>query len=507
MTGLTASLTIDPAFRVADVQPRTFGSFVEHLGRCVYTGIYEPGHERADESGFRADVVDMVRELGVSVVRYPGGNFVSGYRWEDGVGPAEQRPVRLDLAWHSLETNAFGLGEFVAWTRRAGVEPMLALNLGTRGVQEACDLLEYCNHAGGTYWSDLRVAHGHREPFGVRLWCLGNELDGPWQIGHKTAAEYGRVAAETARAMRMIDPSLELVACGSSNSSMPTFGSWEATVLEQAYDQVDYISLHAYYQEKDGDLASFLASALDMERFIDSVVATADHVRAKARSNKGINLSFDEWNVWYQSAWHEQGPPRDWPAAPRLIEDTYNVADAVVVGSLLITLLRHSDRVTVACLAQLVNAIAPIRTQPGGPSWRQTTFYPFAHAARFARGQVLRVEPVSPVSATDRYGDAPLIHAVATHDEESDEVAVFAVNRHVDEAVELSIGHRAFAGHHVVEHVVLADDDVRATNTEQQPARVGPQSRPVGPSDNGIARAVLPPVSWNVIRLRAVEKG
>ena len=504
MTGLTASLTLDPAFRVADVQERTFGSFVEHLGRCVYTGIYEPGHERADESGLRTDVIDLVRELGVSVVRYPGGNFVSGYRWEDGVGPVADRPARLDLAWHSLETNAFGLGEFAAWSRQAGVEPMLALNLGTRGVQEACDLLEYCNHPGGTYWSDLRIKHGHREPFGVRLWCLGNELDGPWQIGHKTAAEYGRIAAETARAMRMIDPSLELVACGSSNSSMPTFGSWESTVLEQAYEQVDYISLHAYYQEKDGDLASFLASALDMEQFIDSVVATADHVRAKSRNSKRINLSFDEWNVWYQSAWHEQGPPEDWPVAPPLIEDTYNVADAVVVGSLLITLLRHSDRVTVACLAQLVNAIAPIRTEPGGLSWRQTTYYPFADAARFARGHVLRVEVVSPTHNTDKYGDAPLVHAVATHDEESDEVVVFAVNRHVGQPVELSVGHRAFPGHHVVEHTVLGDDDIRATNTAKQPGRVRPGRSAAEPtSDDGIAHVLLPPVSWNVVRLRA----
>lgn len=503
MGGLTASLTLDPAFRVAEVPDRMFGSFVEHLGRCVYTGIYEPEHEKADDSGFRTDVVDLVRELGVSVVRYPGGNFVSGYRWEDGVGPVADRPVRLDLAWHSLETNAFGLGEFVAWTRRAGVEPMLALNLGTRGVQEACDLLEYCNHPGGTYWSDLRIKHGHREPFGVRLWCLGNELDGPWQIGHKTAVEYGRLAAETARAMRMIDPSLELVACGSSNSRMPTFGSWEATVLEQAYEQVDYISLHAYYQEKDGDLRSFLASAMDMERFIGSVVATADHVRATSRSGKRIKLSFDEWNVWYQSTWHEQGPPPDWPVAPRLIEDTYNVADAVVVGSLLITLLRHSDRVTVACLAQLVNAIAPIRTEPDGPSWRQTTFYPFAHAARFARGQVLRVEPVSPVIATDEYGDAPLVHAVATHDDESGDVVVFAVNRHTDEAVELAIGHRAFAGYDVAEHIVLADDDVYATNTEEHPGRVSPAHEVGTPSDNGTAHVVLPPVSWNVVRLRA----
>jgi alpha-L-arabinofuranosidase len=500
MNAQIASLTIDPEFEIAHVPPRLFGSFVEHLGRCVYTGIYEPGHQSADEDGFRGDVLDLVDELGVSVVRYPGGNFVSGYRWEDGVGPVDARPRRLDLAWHSLETNAFGLGEFAAWARKARVEPMMALNLGTRGVQEACDLLEYCNHPGGTYWSDLRASHGHREPFDVRLWCLGNEMDGPWQVGHKTAAEYGRLAAETARAMRMIDRNLELVACGSSYSAMPTFGAWEATVLEETYDQVDYISLHAYYEEKDGDLGSFLASAVDTERFIDSVVATADHVGARVRSRKKINLSFDEWNVWYQSQMTEPASMTDWAVAPRLIEDTYNVADAVVVGSLLITLLRHSDRVAIACLAQLVNAIAPIRTEPDGASWRQTTFYPFAHAARFARGRVLRVDLQAPTYPTDKYGDAPTVHAVATHDEERGEVTVFAVNRHETESMDLSIAHRAFSGLRVVEHVELADDDHRAVNTEDDPSRVRPTQRTTVESEGGAARVRLRPVSWNVIR-------
>jgi alpha-N-arabinofuranosidase len=497
----TASLTIDPEFRVANVPPRLFGSFVEHLGRCVYTGIFEPDHESADEDGFRGDVLDLTGELGVSVVRYPGGNFVSGYRWEDGVGSADSRPQRLDLAWHSLETNAFGVGEFISWTRKASVEPMMALNLGTRGVQEACDLLEYCNHPGGTYWSDLRASHGHSKPFDVRLWCLGNEMDGPWQIGHKTAAEYGRLAAETARAMRMIDPDLELVACGSSHSSMPTFGAWEATVLEEAYDHVDYISLHAYYEEKNGDLGSFLASAIDMERSIESVVASADHVGAKVRNGKRINLSFDEWNVWYQSRASEHGLPSDWPVAPRLLEDTYNVADAVVVGSLLIALLRHSARVTVACLAQLVNTIAPIRAEPGGGSWRQTTFYPFAYTARYARGRVLRVDVQAPTYSTERFGDAPVVHAVATHDEESGEVTVFAVNRWQDQPVELSIAHGAFAGYRVVEHVHLADDDFRAVNTEAEPRRVGPASLSAFESDGDVVRVRLLPVSWNMIRL------
>ncbi|MCH5675773.1 arabinosylfuranosidase ArfA [Streptomyces gilvus] len=502
---LHASLTVDPAFRVADVSPRTFGSFVEHMGRCVYTGIYEPGHPEADEDGLRRDVLELVRELGVTTVRYPGGNFVSGFRWEDGVGPVADRPTRLDLAWHSTETNAFGLHEFAAWARKAGVEPMMALNLGTRGVQEALDLLEYANHPGGTAWSDQRVKNGARDPFGIRMWCLGNEMDGPWQTGHKTAAEYGRLAAETGRAMRMIDPNLELVACGSSSSSMPTFGAWEATVLEEAYDQVDYISCHAYYEELDGDLGSFLASAVDMDGFVESVVATADHVRAKLRRKKRIQLSFDEWNVWYNSRFEAAEKPTEWAVAPRVIEDEYNVADAVVVGGLLISLLRHSDRVTAACLAQLVNVIAPIRSEAGGPSWRQTTFHPFAQAARHARGTVLRVAPVAPLYETKRFGGVPVVDAVATHIEGADgpdELTVFAVNRHQGENVELALDLRAFPGYTPVEHSVLSDPDIRATNTQDDPDRVRPYTAETGAVTDGRLTVSLSPVSWNVVRLR-----
>ncbi|HET6985056.1 MAG TPA: alpha-L-arabinofuranosidase C-terminal domain-containing protein, partial [Kribbella sp.] len=359
----SANLIIDPAFTIAPVNRRTFGTFVEHMGRCVYSGIYEPGHATADEDGFRKDVLELTRELGVSVVRYPGGNFVSGYRWEDGVGPREGRPRRLDLAWHSVESNEFGLDEFVRWCAKAGVEPMMAINLGTRGVQEALDLQEYANHPGGTALSDLREQHG-ATPYGIKLWCLGNELDGPWQVGHKTPTEYGRLAAETARAMRMIEPDLQLVACGSSSSRMPLFGTWEREVLRETYDLVDYISCHAYYGNDDGDTASFLASAVNMDRFIDAVVATADHVGAELKSSKKIGISFDEWNVWYgERSRRTDGPHDQWEVAPRRIEDEYNVTDAVVLGNLLISLLRHTDRVAVACLAQLANVIAPIMTE------------------------------------------------------------------------------------------------------------------------------------------------
>ncbi|MCP2329491.1 alpha-N-arabinofuranosidase [Hamadaea flava] len=500
-TPRTARFTLDPAFRVAPVSRRTFGSFVEHLGRCVYTGIFEPGHPAADADGLRTDVLELIRELGVSTVRYPGGNFVSGYRWEDGIGPVQDRPSRLDLAWHSTEPNTFGLDEFIRWTGKAGLEPMMAVNLGTRGVQEALDLLEYCNIPGGTRLSDQRVANGAKQPHGVRMWCLGNEMDGQWQIGHKNADEYGRLAAETGRAMRMIDANLELVACGSSGSSMPTFGQWEATVLDHAYDVVDYVSCHAYYEEKDGDLGGFLASAVNMENFIADVVSTADHVRAKKRAKKHINISFDEWNVWYMSRLQGELPKDEWPVAPRLLEDHYHLADAVVVGSLLITLLRNSDRVTSASLAQLVNVIAPIMTEPGGRAWRQTTFHPFAQTSQYAVGDVLRVEPVSPTYQTAEYGDVDLLQAVATHDEQTGATTVFAVNRSQDAPLALEVDTRAFGPVRLAEATTLAGDDAYARNTADDPDRVTPQPNTSAAVDGGTLRVSLPPVSWNVIRL------
>ncbi|MEU7482276.1 alpha-N-arabinofuranosidase [Lentzea sp. NPDC042327] len=496
---LNASLVLNPHYVIAPVRRRLFGSFVEHMGRCVYTGIYEPGHPTADEDGFRGDVLELTRELGVELVRYPGGNFVSGYRWEDGVGPVAGRPVRRELAWHSLETNEVGIDEFVRWARKADVEVMYAVNLGTRGVAEALDVHEYMNHEGGTHLSELRRANGSEAPHGVKLWCLGNELDGPWQLGHKTAHEYGRLAAETARALRQAEPDLELVACGSSNSAMPTFGEWESIVLELAYEEVDHISLHAYYEVLDGDVDSFLASAVDMDRFIDRVVATADAVGARLKSDKRITLSFDEWNVWYMQRFHDT-PRTEWEVAPRVIEDQYDVNDAVVVGNLLMSLLRHSDRVAVACQAQLVNVIAPIRSEPGGPAWRQTIFHPFALTSRLARGQVLRVETSSPVYSTKRFGDVPVVDAVATHDPGTGDTVVFAVNRHQTEPVELRADLSAFGEVAVAEAWSVHDEDGAATNTEADPDRVVPRPRQADVAD-GALHVVLPPRSWTAVRL------
>jgi alpha-N-arabinofuranosidase len=499
---LEAGLTVDPAFRVGEVDPRLYGSFVEHLGRCVYDGIYEPGHPEADERGFRRDVAALVRDLGTPILRYPGGNFVSGYNWEDGVGPVEDRPTRLDLAWRSIETNAVGLDEFQAWAGGLGIDTMLAVNLGTRGVDAARALVEYANHPGGTYWSDRRRANGAPDPYGVKVWCLGNEMDGPWQIGHKNAADYGRLARETAKAMRLVDPGIELVACGSSNHAMPTFGTWEATVLAETYDVVDHVSMHAYYEESGQDRDSFLGCAVDADRFIEDVIATVDHARAVGRHKKRLSISFDEWNVWYQSRFVGE-ENLEFAQAPRLLEDIYSLTDAVVVGTLLNSLLRHADRVKIACLAQLVNVIAPIMTEPGGAVWRQTTYHPFALTSRYGRGTVLRLDAHGPVRETALWGPVPVLDAVAVHDEDAGAVTVFAVNRDQREPMTVDLDLRGLPGLVAGQHTTLAGDDPDAVNDAANPDRVSPRQLDDVKVDGGHTQIPLPPLSWNMIRFTA----
>lgn len=498
----TARIILDPDFRIGDVDPRLFGSFIEHLGRAVYGGIYEPDHPTADAHGFRQDVLDLVRELGVPLVRYPGGNFVSGYNWEDGVGPVNERPRRLDAAWKSIETNEIGTNEFAAWARIAGAEVNMAVNLGTRGIDAARNLVEYCNHPGGSAWSDLRRSHGVEEPHRFRTWCLGNEMDGPWQMGHTSADAYGRLAAQAAAAMKWVDPSIELVAAGSSNSEMPTFPDWEMTVLEHTYEHIDYISLHTYYANDD-DLGTFLARSLDMDRYIESVIAVCDVVAARKRSSRRVHIAFDEWNVWYHSKAKDRRllETRPWQVAPPLTEETYTVADALVVGCMLISLLKHADRVKIACMAQLVNALAPIMTETGGPAWRQTTYYPFQHASRYGQGSVLDLRISSPTYANDMFGEVPLLEAVGTIDEEQETVTLFAVNRDQASTLLLEGDLRCLDGYRLIEHVVLAHGTPEAINSADAPDRVVPKAVGDANLDIGKLTASLPRLSWNVIRL------
>lgn len=497
-----AKLIVDKDFTIGEVDKRIYGSFIEHLGRAVYGGIYEPDHPLADEQGFRSDVLELVKGLDVPIVRYPGGNFVSGYNWEDGVGPIDQRPKRLELAWRTIEPNWIGYNEFMDWCKKANTDAMMAVNLGTRGPEEARTLLEYSNHPSGTYWSDLRIQHGYKQPHNVKTWCLGNEMDGPWQIGAKTAVEYGRIANETAKVMRWVDPSIELVACGSSAITMPTFPEWEATVLDLTYDNVDYISLHQYYGNTENNSETFLARSMAMDSFINTVISTADYVQAKKRSKKKMNLSFDEWNVWFHS--HESDKKLDpWQIAPPQLEDIYTHEDALVVGCMLISLLKRADRVKMACIAQLVNVIAPIMTANGGAAWKQTIYYPYMHASLFGRGTVLVPLLNSTKYDTKDFTDVPYVEAVAVHNEEKEEVTIFAVNRHLEESMPFEIDLRSFGSYRLIEHIVLESDDLKARNTLDAPDQVKPHVHGnASLQQNGTIEASLGKASWNVIRIK-----
>lgn len=495
-------MIIDKNFRIAEVDQRMYGSFIEHLGRAVYTGIYQPGHPSADEEGFRRDVIELVKELDVPVIRYPGGNFVSNFFWEDSVGPKEQRKTRLDLAWRTLENNEVGLQEFAAWCRKVNSEIMMAVNLGTRDTADALNLLEYCNLDTYSYYADLRRKHGVQNPYGIKLWCLGNEMDGPWQMGHKTAVEYGHLAAETAKAMKAMDNSLEFVVCGSSTVDMPTFPQWEASVLEEAYDYVDYISLHQYYGNHADDTADFFAKTQDLEHFLHSVIATCDFVKAKKRSRKNIHLSFDEWNVWYHSQEqdNEEMDKRPWQTAPHLLEDIYNFEDAILNGLILITFLKHADRVKIACLAQLINVIAPIMTETDGPAWRQTIFYPFLHASKYGRGYALNPVISTGVHDTKNHENVTDVEAVAVYSEEKDEVTIFAVNRNTLEDVPFEADVRSFAGYRMKEYLVLESEDMKQVNSAKGETVV-PRAKEQYTLGDGVFETVLKKSSWNVIRL------
>ncbi|GIP21584.1 alpha-N-arabinofuranosidase [Paenibacillus sp. J22TS3] len=502
LSELKAGMVVDKAFRIAEVDNRIYGSFIEHLGRAVYGGIYEPAHVTADPEGFREDVKQLVQELNVPIIRYPGGNFVSGYNWEDGVGPVDQRPKRLDLAWRTTEPNEVGTNEFMKWAREVGSEVMMAVNLGTRGVDAARNLLEYCNHPEGSYWSDLRRRHGYEQPHGVKTWCLGNEMDGPWQIGQKTPQEYGRLAYETGKAMRLVDPSIELVSCGSSSTGMPTFPEWEAITLDHTYEIADYVSLHQYYGNRDNDSANFLARTMDMEHFIHTVSSTCDYIKAKKRSKKTMMLSFDEWNVWYHSN-DADAKLEPWSVGPPQLEDIYNFEDALLVGSMLITFLRNADRVKIACLAQLVNVIAPIMTENGGRAWKQTIFYPYLHASQYGRGVSLRPVVDSPKYDAQDYTDIPYLDSAVVYNEELEELTLFAVNRHLEEALELKCDVRGFEGYRIVEHIVLEHENLKAVNTAEEES-VRPHTQGSSTWNGGYVNARLSKASWNVIRLRKV---
>ncbi len=500
---MKARVTAHTRYTIADIDKRLYGSFLEHLGRAIYTGIYEPGHPTADGNGMRRDVIDLVRDLNTPVCRYPGGNFVSAYNWEDGIGPKDQRPTRLDLAWHTSESNQVGIHEFADWAEAAGTEMMLAVNLGSRGLDAARNFVEYVNHPGGSYWSDLRKKNGRADPWGVKLWCLGNEMDGPWQVGHKTAEEYGHLANETAKAIRAFDENLELVVCGSSHSNMPTYPEWERTVLEQTYEQVDYISLHMYFENYEKNTAEYLALPEKLDRYIGTVGGVIEYVKACKRSKHQVKISFDEWNVWYHERKSDAQRMKEWgwPHAPVLLEDIYNFEDVLQVGCILNTFIRRSDIVRIACIAQLVNVIAPIMTEPGGAAWRQTIYHPFYLASRFGRGTALQLDVDCASYVSNVAPEVDFLDIAGVHDADEGSLTFFAINRHGEEAMEINLSMEGFGAAKAVEHTLIKHADLEARNTRDRPDEVAPRrTEDAVLRDNKVTVAV-PPYSYSMIRV------
>ncbi|MFP5228042.1 MAG: alpha-L-arabinofuranosidase C-terminal domain-containing protein [Acidobacteriota bacterium] len=514
-TSAPTRVVIDSTRQISTIDPHIYGSFLEHLGRAIYEGIYEPGSKFADSNGFRTDVMAEVKQLGVPIIRYPGGNFVSGYHWLDGAGPKKNRPTVLDRAWNTLETNQFGTNEFITWARQAGAEPLFGLNFGTGTAEDAAALVEYCNVAKGTKWSELRRSHGYEQPHNVKYWCVGNEMDGPWQIGHMPAREYGIKAADAARQMRAVDPTVKLVACGSSGPFMPTYIEWDRTVLEECYDVVDGISLHRYWgntEETNHDSQIYMAMNLAMDRQIEEIIAVCDAVRAEKRSGKPLFLSFDEWNVWYRA---RSGDDVDGhgKAAPHLLEEKYNLEDALLVGGLTNSLMRHADRVKLACLAQLVNVIAPIITNEDGVL-RQTIYYPYAWALRYAHGTSLSVAPEGPgyeVAHLGRpiednglpvpgFGEVPWLDVTAVWNEEKKTATLFVLNRDLNHERELEILWRDLTPSAVTSFETITGPDLKATNTFADPKRVVPQTLEK-PKTGSTMTVKLPARSYSVLSM------
>lgn len=492
-----ARVTLDLERTVAPISPLLFGGFAEHMGRCIYEGIYEPGSPLADERGFRRDTLDALRELNFRIVRYPGGNFLSGYHWRDGVGPQADRPRRRELAWRSIETNQFGTHEFMEFCRAVGTAPMLGVNLGTGTIAEAGALVEYCNAPGGTPNADLRIANGSPEPFNVRYWCLGNEMDGPWQIGHLDAAEYAHKAREAAKIMRWHDPSIKLILCGSSSTGMPTYPEWDRTVLEYCWDTVDYLSLHYYAGNRADDTPSYLALARQFEDHVDSLAATIRYVKALKRSQHNVKLSWDEWNIWYKN----HVVDGNWSEAPHLIEEVYNLEDALVAAQWMNVFLRRCDVLEIACLAQIVNVIAPILTNATGLV-KQTIYYPFMFYSRYASGLALEPLVYAPTYTTRAYGEQPLLDVSASHDPETGQSAVFLVNRSLTDTLETEITWRTGAPHVVEAQHILAGNDPKAANTFDAPNTVVPYTLAGTPISASSVTVSIPPLSVSVIVCR-----
>jgi len=489
------TIDLHSQFQIGPVDPRLFGGFLEHMGRAVYEGVYDPDSVQADGDGIRSDVVSALRRLNMTAMRYPGGNFASGYHWEDGIGPLDKRPTVRELAWQSIEPNRFGTDEYIRLCRKMDWMPMLTVNLGTGTPEEARNWVEYCNAQAGTRYADLRAGHGHTEPHEVGLWCLGNEMDGPWQLGHVPAEHYVIRAQQAAKMMKDVDSRIELVVCGSSGISMPTYMEWDRQVLEYLGDLVDYISLHRYVGNRDQDTPDYLAITNSIDRQIEDIDAVCRFVQAKRHSRKRAYLCFDEWNVWYKNMQMDG----EGKFAPHLIEEVYNLEDALVVAGFLHSFIRHADVVKIANVAQIVNVIAPILTR-GHETLIQSIFYPFEMFSRRRDGISLRPVVTGPSYEAKTNGITQYIDASAILHQR--QLHVFITNRNLDEVARVQIN---LADENIATLLggkLLTGPDAKAVNSFEHPNIIKPGPFSECRLENGRAAVELPPLSLLAVTFR-----
>ncbi len=488
-------LTLHSQYQIGPVDERIFGGFLEHMGRAVYQGVYDPSSAHAGEDGCRQDVLEALRRQRYTAMRYPGGNFASGYHWLDGIGPRSERPVVRELAWQSLESNQFGTEEYLALCQKMGWTPMLTVNLGTGTPEEARNWVEYCNAPAGSRFANLRAANGSPAPHGVKLWCLGNEMDGPWQLGHVPAEQYAIRAQQAGKMMKDVDKSLELVACGSCGTGMKTYMEWDRVVLEYLGEMADYISLHRYVGNPNNDTADFLAVTNSIDQQIEEMDAVCRFVQAKNRSPKRAYLCFDEWNVWYKNMQMDG----EGKFAPHLIEEVYNLEDALVAAGFLNSFIRHADVVKIANIAQIVNVIAPILTR-GDEMLKQSIYYPLEMYASRRNGAALQVRTSGPQYTSKSYGAVPVIDSSAILDGAA--LHIFASNRSQTEAAEIQVNltDRQITG--LLNAELLTGPDPKAANTYEQPDTVCSQPFDAVTIQDGLAIFSLPPLSVAAITLQ-----
>jgi len=526
-----ATVTVHPAYKIGDISPRLFGAFLEPIGSMVNGSMYNPKHPTADDKGFRRDFIDALKGTGLPAVRLPGGNFVSGWDWKDSIGPMEKRKAHLDLAWYQYIPNDVGHDEYLQWAERVGFEPMYTINLGTGNINDAVSIIEYSNHEGGTYWSDLRKEYGHEKPYGVKVWYLGNEMDGAWQIGswEKNPRGYGVTAREVSKAMKWVDPKIETVACVSCTQFLPTYPQWDLEVLQECYETVDYISLHHYHSAPMGDLGALLGGSAMFEDYIRTEIALCDFVQTKLRIPKQMMLSFDEYasmmrpvsELHYGRAGnlhllrfnpettYVHHDPDDWSTL-RMHGRGPEILNAITSASTMLIFMRHADRIKIGCMTGGLGALAATNREH---VWRSAAHYPLAQLIKYAHGVSLMPSVDCdtydiPGYATndfhqyDTHEGVQYIESAAAYDEANGELSVFVINRNWEQDTTLELNIRGFEGYDFVEQIQLYTDDIDAANSYEDPKVIVPSISSAAKFEDGKVSTVAKKLSWNVFRFK-----